>query len=485
LILVSNRGPIEWSFDERGHVREIPSAGGVAVSLAAVAANEAVTWIIGSTNAAERLIAKTLKYAPFGLSRLSLVDLPETVRVPFYNVVCNQALWFLQHSLGPALLDEGASKHLVKAWQQGYVAANRRFADAVIRELDAADDIGQVMLHDYHLYLAPRMVRSEHPGAAFQHFVHVPWPEPSAWSVLPDWMVRQICDGLLANDSVVFQTELNVAHFLATCQRYLNTDVDIIERRCEVRYQGRTVTVWSNPISTDVDELHELAGTPAVAMHQQRLQGSGAEATIVRVDRLDPSKNVLRGFQAYELLLRSSEALRGRVRFLAFLIPSRVGVPQYDGYATEVFDCVDRINRTYGNASWTPVQLFYGHDREQALAALRIYDVLLVNSIADGMNLVSKEGAALNQRDGAMVLSMSLGSYPELAEGAIGVDPLDVQWTAAALEQALRLSARERAGRAARMKDAVKAHELRDWWRSQLRDLEIKCDVKALTAASL
>ncbi|HEY7268916.1 MAG TPA: trehalose-6-phosphate synthase, partial [Dehalococcoidia bacterium] len=216
-----------------------------------------------------------------------------------------------------------------------------------------------------------------------------------------------------------------------------------------------------------------LATSPAVREYKTQLAAKGSEATIVRVDRLDPAKNILAGFQAYEMLLRQNPGLQGRVRFLAFLVPSRGGIEEYDRYAAGVFDLVARINASFGTPDWTPIEVCYEQNRDKALAALSLYDVLLVNSVADGMNLVSKEGPIINERNGVLVLSRNAGSYEELKGAAISIDPRDLRETAQALKRALSMKPKQRAEHAEMLRMLVKRHQLGDWQRHQMNDLNV------------
>ncbi|HLF79475.1 MAG TPA: trehalose-6-phosphate synthase, partial [Dehalococcoidia bacterium] len=380
---------------------------------------------------------------------------------------CNPLLWFVQHGMAANLLE----RDIEAAWLDGYVAANRLFADAVIEELRKFQR-APVMLHDYHLYLAPRLIRDARPKAVLQQFVHIPWPEPQTWQVLPDEMVRDLCDGLLGNDSVVFQTEASVEAFMATCRAYL-PDAEVCESRGKVMYRGHKTSIWANPISVDVGELRSLAASSAVQRARAELPTDESVKTIVRVDRLDPSKNVLRGFEAFDLMLQCRPDLRGNVRFLSYLVPSRTGISEYDEYARAVFDKVEEINARHGTPDWIPINVYYEQNRPQAIAGLQRYDVLLVNSVADGMNLVSKEGPAVNQRNGVLVLSTSAGSYGELRHGALCVEPRDICGTADALASALDMPEQERALRASYLLHAVEHHQLRDWLRHQTSDLSV------------
>jgi trehalose 6-phosphate synthase len=298
-------------------------------------------------------------------------------------------------------------------------------------------------------------------------------------------VVRRICAGLLANDSVVFQTEASVAGFLSTCRAYLGDRATVLERQGEVDYLGQTTFVWSNPVTLDSSELRSLREQPAMAQYRQALAAPEGIKTIVRVDRLDPSKNVADGFEAYDLLLRRNPRLRGRVRFLAFIVPSRDGIEEYAAYKRRVFGLVEAINRRYGTPDWTPISVFHEHNRLQALAALTLYDVLLVNSVADGMNLVAKEGPVLNEVDGVLALSLTAGAYDELRHGALPVNPFDIVDTAQALECALSLGCKERRRRASALREAIAGHQTSDWLKHQLRDLTISGHMKRIESSCI
>jgi trehalose 6-phosphate synthase len=470
LLLVSNRGPIEHYFDERGRIRRRAAGGGVAVALGSIAATETVDWIAAASSDADHALALSGAKVRFGAagSRLHLVDLPAAVQEAHYSSFCNPLLWFIQHSLGEELQKREVAAEAVLSWWTGYVPANQHFADAVIAAIDRTDGQCRVMLQDYHLYLCPEMVRRARPYAVLQHFIHIPWPAPRAWSILPAVLVRQICTGLLANDCLVFQTEESLVNFIDTCRLHLARDVVIDERDRELEYGDHVTSLWWNPISLNVDELIGLARSEAVHEHERATAAPAGVQTIVRVDRLDPNKNVSRGFEAYEQLLSRRPDLLGRVRFLAYLVPSRTGIPEYETYRRQTLDVIDRINARFGREDWRPIQVFYEQNREQALAGLRAYDVLLVNSVADGMNLVAKEGPIINERQGVLILSRTVGAAGELKHGALLIEPGDVAATSRALEDALSMETAERSRRAGELRQTIRRHQLADWLRHQL-----------------
>ena len=483
LIIASNRGGVEHTIDDLGRIKSHETGGGVAVALNSVAKDEPLTWIAAASSFADRVMSIAGGAVDLGNgSNLKLIDIPEAVYEAHYASFCNPLLWFIQHSMTDLLQDRDVQAEAVDSWHTGYVPTNRLFADAVIDEIDRAGG-GRVMLHDYHLYLAPRFIRNARPNVTLQHFVHIPWPEPKVWQALPDGLVKEICSGLLANHSIVFQTDDAVSNFLATCRVYLGARAQVWERRGEVDYLGHTSTAWANPISVDIKELEASAASETVQSYLPELT-TGDEKLIVRVDRLDPSKNVLGGFQAYERLLERSSKHHGKVRFVAFVVPTRDMIEEYGDYASATFDLIERINTRFGNEEWQPVTVFYEQNRSQALAGLMSYDVLLVNSLADGMNLVSKEGPVINQKNGVIVLSETAGSYEQLRPGVIGVDPFDIDAVADGLEQALSMGEDERQAQAEIVNRAIQSHQLEDWLRIQLKDLAIHEYVQGLTVAS-
>lgn len=480
LLVVSNRGPVEHYFGPTGRLGRREAGGGVATALAEAARQAPVTWLAAAASDADRMLAIAGRDVPLSeSSRLRYVEIPDEAYHLYYEVFCNPMLWFVQHGLEARLQCTPDSLVVAEAWHQGYVRVNNIFADAIVHRIESGD-ADRVMLHDYHFYLVARLVRERCPQVTLQQFVHIPWPAPHAWAALPHEMVRDLCAGLLGNDSVVFQTDESVGHFLSTCAIYLKDEAQVTAATGEVRYLGHATNIWSNPISVDVRSLREEVESEGAVSYRERLEAECGVKTIVRVDRLDPSKNVVAGFEAFEQVLENHPEWRRKVRFLAFLVPSRTSIPEYKAYECRTMATVARINARFGDEHWQPIKVYYEHNRLQALVGLTMYDVLLVNSLADGMNLVSKEGVAVNERDGVLVLSEGAGSHEELHCGAICVPPGSTAATAAALDTALRLDARTRRDRAACLRETVERHQLRDWLRLLVKDLAITDYVKAL-----
>jgi trehalose 6-phosphate synthase len=351
------------------------------------------------------------------------------------------------------------------------VAVNRLFAEAIVEQVRAMSRPTLVMLQDYHLYLVARFVRtkmrpSERP--TLLHFVHIPWPGTEYWRILPPAMRQAILDGLCAVDVLGFQTREDGLNFIRTCQSYLPRAHASLKRR-RVWYRNHAMHVRDFPISIDVGTLRQLAASQEVTEYRSTLQEVvGDRRLILRIDRIEPSKNIVRGFQAFEEMLALYPEHRGQVQFLALLVPSRMDVEEYQDYLGELMAAAGRINAQYGTSKWEPVRVLVGDSYPRAVAALQLYDALLVNSIADGMNLVAKEGPIVNQGDGVLILSEGAGAHQQLEPGAIVISPCDVYATAEALHQALVMSPEKRLERAERLRWLIEQEDITAWLCRQL-----------------
>jgi trehalose 6-phosphate synthase len=468
-IVASNRAPFEPG--PRGTMRR--GSGGLVSALLTVAEATSAAWVACARTAAERERAASGR--PMAVpGRLGPIEIhyanpsPDAYR-RYYSVIANPLLWFLQHYLW-GLKDEPLIDDAIwQAWEHGYVAVNRLMADKIVEVGRRMPRPPLVMTQDYQLYVAPAHVRRQLPKATLQQFIHIPWPTPNYWKVLPGAMRDAILEGLLANDVVGFQSSLDVRNFLMSCEELLNLRVDHRERA--VLYGGRVVWVRPYPISVDVAALERLAASPGVEQEVQELRRNRPEKLIVRVDRTDPSKNVVRGFLAYELLLRRHPELHRTVQFFAFLQPSRQDIAVYREYLATIQRTAARINGRFGQRGWTPVRLELAENLRRAMAAYREFDVLLVNPIYDGMNLVAKEAMMVNERDGALVLSENAGAHEELGEWAITINPFDVGATADALREALITPLATRRTRLQAIRQRVRANDIGRWLSLQVRDL--------------
>ncbi len=477
LILVSNRGPVQYRVGADGELEIGRGAGGVSTALAGLACDADVTWIASAMSEGDRRVARETYGQPFAPlkdrphCRLRFLAHTRRAYNLYYNVFSNPILWLVQHGLADRLERPNLSFEAMQAWKKGYEPVNRAFANAVIEQMDRLGDGSYVMLQDYHLYLAPLYIRAARPQALLQHFVHIPWPSPEEWHQLPWELIESICRGLLANDIVGFQTKAAAHNFRLTCQTFLR-GVAVDHDQSVIRHNGSETRVRVYPISVNVDNLRSQMDSAKVSTYKRRLSALMREYAIVRVDRLELSKNIVAGFRAFDLLLRRHPELLERVRFLALLVPSRTAIPEYQRLSEEVDEAAAEINARHGHTGWQPIVTIYGNNYARALAAMSLYDALLVNPLADGMNLVSKEGPIVNERDGVLVLSTQAGAYEELSPGAISVRPDDVDGTAEALWQALALSREERKVMARYLRWTVERHDLEFWMRSQMEDLQ-------------
>jgi trehalose 6-phosphate synthase len=475
LLVVFNRAPVSYSRDADGSRVAGRGGGGVVTALGGLLAHHDVTWVASAMTDEDRAVAaenegsfveQTANGAAY---RLRLVAHDPAAYDRFYNVLANPTLWFLHHYLWGlgAAPDFGPELH--EAWSDGYVPVNEALAAAAVEELEREPDAA-VLFHDYHLYLAPRLVREARPGVLTSHFLHIPWPEPDYWHALPPELRVAVHEGLLANDVVGFHTVRWRRAFLHSAERLLGARVDREEGTVE--HRGRTTRVVARPISVDPAEFDRLSDDPAVLEREAALVARRPEQLVLRVDRTDPSKNIVRGFRAFALLLERHPELHGRVGMVALLAPSRQDIREYAEYVRSVKEAVQEVNDRFGRDDWQPVELDIADDFLRSVAGYKQFDVLLANPVFDGLNLVAKEAFLVNERDGALVLSENAGVHEELGEWAITVNPVDISGQADALYAALTLEPAERRRRAGAIREQVRAHDIRRWVDAQLADLD-------------
>jgi trehalose 6-phosphate synthase len=475
LLVVANRAPVVFELGPDGTRVARRGGGGLVTALAGLLSQHEVTWIASAMSDEDRAVAAARggafpERARDGAGyRLRLVAHPAETYDRYYNVVANPTLWFLQHYLWGLGTAPTFGPALHEAWRNGYVPVNEAFAEASIEELDRDPDTA-VLFHDYHLYLAPRLVREARPDALTSHFVHIPWPEPDYWCALPPELRLAIHEGLLANDVVGFHTDRWRRAFYASCEALLGATVD--EAAGTVEHAERRTRVVARPIGIDVAEFEAVARSPEVLDRERALFADRRERVILRVDRIDPAKNIVRGFETFALLLESHPELCGTVTMVALVAPSRGEIAEYVDYAAAVEAAARELNERFGDAGWTPLELDVADDFQRSVAGYKQFDVLFVNSVFDGLNLVAKEGFLVNEQDGVLVLSENAGVHEELAEWAVTVNPLDVLDQTEALHTALTMPAEERRRRAEAIREHVRTHDITEWVDGQLADLD-------------
>lgn len=478
LVVISNRGPVGLRWEGQTW-HSSPAGGGLASMLTPLAREAGLTWMccVGEPAEARQspVPLDVIAAEANGPIRVVPITIPEQMYDAYYNSVSNEILWMLQHQLLGAGEMPGVDSAHLRAWERGYQAVNRQIADAAA---SICPEAKAFLVQDYHLYLVPDLLRRARAGVPILHFTHIPFAAPATWHSLPKLWPAAILKGMLGADVVGFQTTRDVGAFLRCCHDFLGLRTE--ERTADGRSAGtvlmstgRRVVVRSYPASVDPTSLVEEMRSSALRAARERLTEHVGHRLIVRADRLDPAKNQLAGFKAFERLLETRPDLRGQVRFLAVLSPSRTDLTTYQAYRAAVLGAVGDVNERFAEAcGGPPIILYLENDRPLALAALELCDVLLANSLADGMNLVPKEWSIVTQRSGAAVISETAGVADEASGTSLLVSPRDVERTAMALGAALDMPEAERARRLASFRERVMAWTSRDWLSAQLRDLE-------------
>ena len=473
LILVSNRGPVEHQMTD-GRPEPRRGSGSVVTSFAPLAQDFDFTWVSSAMSEGDRSVSTSGAPLPSPLpgQKISLryVTTPRRAYHKYYNVICNPLLWFLQHYMWNPPHNPTVDANVHDAWNTGYVSVNEAFAKVVVAEARSRNVPPVVIGHDYHLYLLPEFVRRDLPEAIIQHYIHVPWPTPLYWNLIPRHIVRRICESLCAADIVGFQTSLDRRCFLDTVEEFV-PEAYVDRQTDTVELDGQICNARVYPGSINVAEVQHIASAPRTLEYEARLKRDAGEATIVRIDRAEPNKNIVRGFRAYDQLLSGHPELKGRVKFLAFLVPSRTHLRQYQRYMDEVQQAIQQVNNNHGNGGWQPIVPYMENNYAQAVAGMKLYDSLLVNTLVEGMNLVAKEGPVVNKRDGVLVLSQSSGAYNQLSGGALGVAPTDIVGTSEALYQSITMSAVERKQRASQLYRHICRNDNEDWLCRQMEDI--------------
>jgi trehalose 6-phosphate synthase len=448
LVVVSNRGPLSFSRDNSGKLVAGRGAGGLVSILGPAIADRDATWIASAITPEDREAAEGGMVEAEGF-RLRQLVLDEADYRMFYDVIANATLWFLHHGLFDLPRRPLINRYWHEAWE-GYRRVNHAFAQTVA---DEAADGATVLVQDYHLSLLGAELQRLRPDLRAVHFHHTPFCGPTSLRTLPSPMARELLEGLAGFRACGFHAPRWAQAFEACCRDML----------------GDAPPTYIAPAAADHVDIEKVAASEECQRELDALEELvGDKQLLVRVDRIELSKNLLRGFLAFDELLRARPDLVGRVVFAALVYPSREELPEYLAYRQEVESMAQRLNDEWGTDDWTPVHLDTSDFFPRSVAALRRYDVLLVNPIRDGLNLVAKEGAMLNERDGVLALSREAGAWEELRDGALEVNPFDVSGTAAVLAQALDMAEGERAERAAKLCEAVTASTPVSWLDAQL-----------------
>ena len=476
LIVVANRGPVSYARDADGARVARRGGGGLVTALRSLVEHHDVTWIASAMTDEDRVVAEEHGGEAYDETardgspyRMRLVAHEPSAYDWYYNVVANPTLWFLQHSMWALAYSPDLDLGLHNAWFNGYLPVNESFARATLSEL-GREPQAAVFFHDYHLYLAPKLVREQRPDALLAHFIHIPWPQSDYWYVLPEHLRRAVHEGVLANDIVGFHTDRWRRNFLRCCEDMLDCEVDV--EASTVTCAGRRTIVTAHPLGVDPAEFDELRDDPRVLEEERLIVERRPEQLVLRVDRTDPSKNVVRGFRAFALFLDMHPEFQGRVTLLALLDPSRQDIPEYSEYLAAIQREARAVNDRFQHEGWVPIDLQVGDNFAQSVAAYKQYDALLVNAVFDGLNLVSKEAPLVNGRDGVLILSENTGAHEELGEWAISVNPFVLYGQAQASHDALTMDTYERRRRIEELRASVREHDVAAWIAAQLADLD-------------
>ncbi|MFG2461551.1 trehalose-6-phosphate synthase [Streptomyces sp. NPDC048523] len=452
VLVASNRGPVSYEVREDGSLHAKRGGGGLVSGLSAIGSDAGSLWVCSALGDGDREAVRR----GVGEAGVRMLDIPADVHADAYNGIANSVLWFVHHLLYQTPLEPSFDAEFRRQWAS-YETYNRAFAEALAQE---AAEGAAVLVQDYHLCLVPGMLRELRPDLRIAHFSHTPWAPVDYFRMLPDDIAGRLLRGMLGADRLGFLTRRWADAFTACC-------TELADGLGETR-------IGVHGLGADADFLrarsHEADVEERIVGLREEI-GAGRK-TIVRVDRTELSKNIVRGLRAYRRLLESRPEWRERVVHVAFAYPSRQDLAVYRDYTAEVQRVAEEINDTFGTPGWTPVLLNLKDDFARSLAAYRLADVALVNPIRDGMNLVAKEVPVVSDEGCALVLSREAGAYEELGDDAIVVNPYDVEQTAAALHEALTMPAHERVERAKRLTAAATALPPAQWFLDQLNALK-------------
>ncbi|HEX9683823.1 MAG TPA: trehalose-6-phosphate synthase [Acidimicrobiales bacterium] len=450
LVIVSNRGPVSFARGSDGSVSARRGGGGFAATTATLVADREVTWVAASMTGADREMAAAGDYID-GAMRLRLIDLDPDLQQHFYGTVSNETLWFIHHGMFDLVREPGFDRQWRRAWDD-YIGANEQFAAAVS---ELAPSGASVLVQDYHLSLVGGLLRDRRPDLRTVHFHHTPFCGPNSIRILPADVATTLLSGLAASSACGFHSQRWANAFAACCEWVLGPD--------------SAPPTFVAPLGPDPDDICRVAASAACAEAGRALDDVIGDCLVVaRTDRIEPSKNVVRGFQAFDELLESYPQWRERAVFVASMYPSRSGLKAYERYRAEVDAAIDEINGRWATAEWSPIVALIGDDFPRSVALLRRYDVLLVNPIKDGLNLVASEGPLVNDRHGVLALSRDAGAFDLFDGAALEVHPYDIAGTADLLHAALSMPDGQRRDHAAEVARRARLRSPSAWLADQL-----------------
>ena len=480
VLIASNRGPVSFTRGDDGHLSAKRGGGGMVSGLSAIADDGDTLWVCAALSDGDRAAARLAADGLLdpadvgGGAAVRMLDIPQHIFYRAYNAVANSALWFVHHMLYDTPNRPSFGPSFARDWE-AFRTYNEMFAASLASAADARsagrDAPVRAVIQDYHLCLAPRLLAESAPGVRIAHFSHTPWAPPDYYRMLPDEVGREVLAGILGADHAGFLCRRWADAFVDCCEAFLGASVDA--QRGLVGYRGHVTSIGVHPLGVDAGQIRERASERDVLTRRAALiDATEGRKLIVRVDRTELSKNIVRGLEAYRELLRIYPQWRGNVVHLAFAYPSRHDLPEYREYTAAVQRLARQIEDEFAEPGWRPLILEVNDDYPRSLAASRIADVMLVNPIRDGMNLVAKEGPILSDRGCALVLSTEAGAAAELGADALLVNPFDITQTAEALHAALSMDDGERMRRSEALAVAAMSMPPRRWFADQLAALD-------------
>ena len=447
-LIASNRGPVSFELID-GELVATRGAGGLVSGLGPLVRGTNTTWVAAALSEGDRLAAESGTIEAEGFKVRTLAIDPDDLDKA-YNTIANETLWYLYHDL----YDRSRSPVIDSEWYDAWSAFrryNQVFAQTIV---DEAEPDCVVLLQDHHLALAAPLIRDERPDISIVHFSHTPFASPGALRVLPELARTELLLGYLAAGALGFHSSRWSDDFISNCREHLGV---------------RPTTTFVSPLGPDAEELELIASSPeCVSSHSELEEIVRDRFVIARTERLELSKNLLRGFWAYDEFLAMRPDLHGGVVFVAALSPTRTNVADYIAYRREVEAAVDEINARWGRDDWTPIHYVAANDYPFAIAVMRRYDALLVNPIRDGLNLVAKEGPIVNEREGILLLTREAGAFDELSGLVSEVHAYDITQTAQAMSDALDMDPAQRHDLATDLVEVVRSRNPQIWFDEQI-----------------
>lgn len=476
LIVVSNRGPVEFQHvNDRIDMKR--GAGGLVSTILPLMETLKGVWIASAMTIGDAMVAARFPGNKVPIPEkdpkfwVQYVVAEKNCYEDYYSIISNPLIWFMQHYMWNTPYTPDIDDRMHHAWERGYKHMNQIFADHVVKESKTNNKEPIILLQDYHLYLCPAMIREKLKDTFLCQFIHIPWTQSDYFRILPRYMRKSIIDGLLSNDLLGFHIPRYVNNFLLTCEEFAE---DIDYENQIVYHNGYTTHVKSYPISVDSDGIQKLAVSDGVLEKEKLVKHiKGDKFLFYRTDRADLSKNIIRGFKAFDIFLERNTDYHGKVVFLTTGKPTRQQIKEYREYSIEIESIINEINRKYERDDWKPIVNIFKADYNLVVASFKNYNCLIVNPIADGMNIVPKEASVVNNENGVLILSETAGCFDEIKDETIPVNPYDISEQAEAYYKAITMKEDKKAEKLENLRQIVANRNIYDWISDQFRDIEI------------